>query len=188
MFEIRPATAQRWDDVATVFGRRGGYGGCWCMFWRQTGKDFNEGCGEPNRDAFRSLIADGTEPGLLAYDDGAPIGWVAVAPRSEFGRILRSPTLRPRDGSDDETVWSLNCFVVRPDARGRGVARALIDGAVAFARERGATAVEAYPVVTEGRQVPDDELYTGALDWFTDAGFVIVEQRSERKIVVRRPL
>ena len=37
---IRPATREHWSDLAALFGARGACGGCWCMFWRQTGADF----------------------------------------------------------------------------------------------------------------------------------------------------
>ncbi len=184
---VHPATRERWEDVREVFGERGADGHCWCMYWRLRGDDFQQGCRDgSNRAALRELVESGSRPGLLAYTDGQPVGWVAVAPRAQFGRILRSSTLRPLDGTDDHAVWSLNCFVVRPAARRAGVARRLLEAAVDHAAAAGAGAVEAYPVLMN--TAPDGEMYTGRLDWFTDAGFAIVRRDSARRIVVRREL
>jgi GNAT superfamily N-acetyltransferase len=185
--EVQPATADRWDDLVTLFGPRGAYDGCWCMFWRLRGAEYAAGRGDGNQAGLEALVASGAEPGLLAYDNDRPVGWAAIAPRSEFGRILRSPTLRPRDDSDDRAVWSLNCFFVDRSARRRGVARALLRAAVEFAGERGATAVEAYPLE---RGADAASLYVGALDWFTAEGFVPVGAGAggAKRVVVRRDL
>ncbi|MFP5220586.1 MAG: hypothetical protein ACLGIG_12820 [Actinomycetes bacterium] len=29
-----PVTADRWDDLVTLFGPSGAYSGCWCTWWR----------------------------------------------------------------------------------------------------------------------------------------------------------
>lgn len=184
---VQPVTSERWADVREVFGEHGADGHCWCMYWRLKGEDFQRGCRDrSNRAALQDLVTSGTQPGLIAYADEHPVGWVAVAPRAAFGRIRRSATLRPVDGSDDEAVWSVNCFVVHPDARRTGVARRLLQAAVEHAAAVGAHAVEGYPVLMD--VAPDGEMYTGKLDWFTDAGFSIVRSDSSRRIVVRRDL
>ena len=54
--EIHPLTPERWSDFEELFGPRGAYGGCWCMWWRTTRKEF-EGCqGEKNRQAMKALV------------------------------------------------------------------------------------------------------------------------------------
>ena len=69
-------------------------------------------------------------------------------------------------------MWSLWCVRVRPGHRGPGIAHHLIDGAVAFARARGAPAVEAYPVDNDGRKVDLTMAYVGTRTMFERAGFV----------------
>ncbi|MDQ3931962.1 MAG: GNAT family N-acetyltransferase, partial [Actinomycetota bacterium] len=110
--QIRPLTPHRWGDLEALFGPRGAVAGCWCMWWRQTAREFEQYAGEANRQALRSIVEEGQVPGLLAYRDGRTVGWVSVAPRKEFGRLDRSPTL----GRVDETpVWSVACFYVVRD-------------------------------------------------------------------------
>jgi GNAT superfamily N-acetyltransferase len=185
-YAIHPLTPDRWDDLETLFGPSGAYSGCWCMWWRQISREFSQHAGAGNRDRFRAVVAGGAEPGLLAYEDGEPVGWCAVCPRDELGRVLRSPTLKPTDDLPD--VWAISCFFIPRRRRGGGIAQALLPAAVAFACERGAGAVEAYPVdTTLGHQVSAAELYTGTLPMFLSHGFRVVEpRRSARRVLVRR--
>src|SRR5690606_32344484 len=39
-WQAHPLTPERWPDFERLFGRAGGYGGCWCMWFRQTGKEY----------------------------------------------------------------------------------------------------------------------------------------------------
>ncbi|MEW5827230.1 MAG: GNAT family N-acetyltransferase [Candidatus Bipolaricaulota bacterium] len=180
---FHPLTPDRWCDLEALFGLHGAQGGCWCMWWRQTAKEFAAGRGEPNRAALREIVERGEEPGILAYDRNQAVGWVAVAPRSSYARLARSRTLRP---IDDQPVWSISCFFVAKTHRRRGVMRALIDAACDAAKARGAEVVEAYPVVPGDDHYPDAFAFTGTLDAFLDAGFTIASRPSERRAVVRR--
>jgi GNAT superfamily N-acetyltransferase len=180
--EVLPVTPDRWDDVADLAGERGFTSGCWCMWWRVTSKEFEERHGAGLRQDFRELVAAGPEPGLLAYVDGRPVGWVAVAPRDEYPRLERSPKLRRLD---DRPVWSITCFTIDRQHRRQGVAAALLDAAVDFARQRGADVVEAYPIDTGGGKRSSADLYTGTLAMFERAGFEEVARRGGRPIVRR---
>jgi len=145
--EIHPVTPDRWDDLADLFTRKGPRGGtpmtagCMCMFWRH-----RTGSGAKNRRNMRTIVKGGGEPGLLAYLDGEAVGWVSVAPRAEYGQLLRSRAYGPAD--DEQGVWSIVCFHVDPRAKKQGVASALMEAAVEHAFARGARAVEAYPHVS----------------------------------------
>ena len=181
--DVRPVTPERWGDLVELFERRGPRGGhrnspaagCWCMYWRDRSLEH----GTPKKRALGALVRAGREPGLLAYDDGVPVGWVSVAPREEFGALLRSPQYRPRE--EQEGVWSIVCFVVDRYARHRGVARSLLAAAVEHAFARGATAIEAYP------HVSDTNDYMGNVELFRAQGFEPVRETSKRLIVqVRR--
>ncbi len=131
---IRPVTPDRWGDVVALFGPRGVCAGCWCMYFRQSRSEFERKSGAGNRRALRRLIAGGTEPGLLAYVDGVPAGWMALAPREEYTLLSRSRILQP---VDDKPVWSVVCFFVARAHRGRGLTVALLRKAAAYARRRG---------------------------------------------------
>ena len=39
--EVRPLTPDTWDDFEVVMGPRGGDAGCWCMYNRQTSREFD---------------------------------------------------------------------------------------------------------------------------------------------------
>jgi ribosomal protein S18 acetylase RimI-like enzyme len=178
---IRPLTADRWEDFVELFERRGPRGGrrnspapgCWCMYWR----DRSVAHGPPRRRAMEWIVRAGREPGLLAYEDGEPQGWVAIAPRQEYAAILRSPLYRPRDA--DERVWAIVCFAVDREARGRGLAGALLDAAVEHACRRGASAVEAYA----HRSNRSD--YMGWVELYGAHGFMVVRDAGKRAIVRR---
>jgi ribosomal protein S18 acetylase RimI-like enzyme len=180
--EIHPVTPDRWDDLAALAGERGFTSGCWCMWWRVTSKEFDERHGAGLRRDLQRLVDAGRAPGLLAYVDGVPAGWVAVAPRDEYPRLDRSPKLRRLD---DRPVWSITCFTIDRRHRRRGVAAVLLDAAVDFAQERGAEVVEAYPIDTAGAKRSSAELYTGTLAMFERAGFEEVARRGGRPIVRR---
>jgi GNAT superfamily N-acetyltransferase len=184
--EIHVATAERWDDLVDLFvrlGPRGGVpqtNGCWCQFWHLRGKAYWDGHGAANRTRLDDEVRGGTEPGLLAYVDGAPVGWCRVGPRESFDRLEHSQKLAR---VDDEDVWSVVCFYVHPDAKRHGVASALLDAAVDRARAHGARILEGYPV-EEGHMNID--AYTGYLPMFLAAGFETVREAGRRVIVRRR--
>jgi GNAT superfamily N-acetyltransferase len=184
--EIHPLTPDRWDDLVTVFDRPGDPKGCWCMFYRVRGRDFERRWGRGNREDFRGVVEDGPPPGLLAYRDGAPVGWCAVAPRDAYPRILRSRVVGPVD--DAPACWSIVCFYVVRDERRGGLAAALLEAAVAFAATHGAAAVEGYPKDTAGGTKHANEMFVGSMSMFAAAGFKEVARRSPTRPIMRRAL
>jgi GNAT superfamily N-acetyltransferase len=183
--EVRPVTPDRWDDLVALFGERGAVSGCWCMFFRLSGGEFERRAGAGTRAGLRALVRGGAVPGLLAYAEGRPVGWCSVAPRDEFRRVLRSPTLRP---IDDRPVWSVVCFYIDRTARRRGVAERLLDAAVQHAAAAGAEALEGYPRDTTGRPRSSAELYVGTVSMFQAAGFQEVARRSPTRPIMRLEL
>lgn len=180
--EVRTATPSRWDDLVRVFGPNGAYSNCWCMWWRMHSADFDRASPRSKREALRRMVVGGPAPGLLAYVDDEPAGWVSVAPREQFGRLERSPKLKR---IDDTPVWSIVCFFVHRRHRRGGVARALLHGAVRHAARRGARVVEAYPVDPARRSYGTAEAYTGVVPLFEEAGFREVARRGNRPIMRR---
>jgi GNAT superfamily N-acetyltransferase len=166
--EVRPATAARFDDVATMLGPKNPESSvCWCLSHRVDWKTNRRLVGPARREYVRGLCSRTVAPGVLAYDGEVVVGWAAVAPRSEvtFARSRRIPHV------DDLPVWSLWCIRVRPGHRGSGISHVLIDGAVAYARSQLAPAVERYPVDNGGRKVDLTMAFVGTRAMFERAGF-----------------
>gem|GEM_PF-3344269 len=93
-----------------------------------------------------------------------PTGWCAVEPRSHNEGLVRNNRVpwqgRDEDKSDDR-VWAVTCFFIRRGFRKGGVSRALARAAVSFARDRGARAIEGYPIITT--DVIMEELLVGTV-------------------------
>jgi GNAT superfamily N-acetyltransferase len=182
--DVRPLTPERWPDLVGLFGPRGACADCWCMWWRLSRAEFDAGKAGGNRRGLERSVRSGRVPGLLAYDGGEPVGWVAVEPRAVFPRLARSRILAP---VDDAPVWSITCFFVARSHRGRGVTRALVDAAVRHAKAGGARIVEAYPVDL-ARRTADAVVYHGAASTFRALGFEEAARRSPTRPILRRTL
>ena len=187
---IEPLEPDRWNDLAGLFEEGGDPKWCWCMYFRLRSKDFSITDAAANRSGLQGLTtsaaaAGSPAPGLIGYRDGRAVGWVSLGPRSDYERLERSTTLRP---IDDRPVWSVVCFVVSRRARTQGLARAMLDGAIAYARERGAVALEAYPTPTDGDRRPAASLYRGTLGMFQAAGFKVVGWSTLQAKAAPRPI
>ena len=186
---IRPLTPSRWGDLEAVFEAKGCSipRRCWCMFYRETGRTpLPDGArlADVRKAKLHALCRAGPPPGLLAYAGRTPVGWVTLGPRREFLKLQRSPVMKP---VDEQPVWSIVCFVVPPAYRHRGVARALLQGAIDHAARHGARLLEAYPVDGKSRG-RDDWMWHGAMSMFEQAGFAEVARRRPQRPVVRLAL
>lgn len=179
---IKPLTPSSWDDFEDLFGPRGAYGGCWCMWWRLSRKEFEKGQGDTNRKAMKAIVHSGKIPGLLAYCGGKPCGWCSVAPREDFGSLERSRVLRR---IDDRNVWSLVCFFINKNYRGRNLGLKLIRGAIEFAASQGGEIIEAYPGILKTKKAPPVSSYMGIPKIFKEAGFEEVHRPSKSKVIMR---
>ena len=180
-----PVTPERRADFEALFGPRGAVGGCWCMWYRLKRSDYDAQKGEGNRRAMEAIIDSGRVPGILAYRDEEPVGWCSVAPRSEYPVLDRSRVLKP---VDDQPVWSVVCFFIAKNFRGQGMSGRMLEAAVAYAREQGASIVEGYPVDPRSDSTPDVFAFTGLVSTFLEAGFEEVARRSETRPIMRRYL
>ena len=176
-------------DLAEVFETHGATRGCWCMVFISPYKDAQAGWNGGNRVAFEALAATAPFPmGLLGYDDGVPVAWCAVGPRSRYQRAIgpRNTMLKGRDPSEDDDVWFVPCFFVRVGYRRSGRTRELLDAAVALAAEHGATAVEGFPLASDNPTKLDG--YYGREHVFAESGFTCIANPTPKRVVMRRDL
>ncbi len=152
------------------------------MYWKLPNKEFEANQGEGNRRAQESIVQSRHVPGLLAYVDGVPAGWIAVEPRPNYPRLARSRVLAP---VDEQPVWSVTCFFVAKEYRRQGLTVALLDTAADFVRERGGKIVEGYPTEPREPLAPAAFVYTGLASAFRKAGFKEVARRSETRPIMR---
>lgn len=149
--ETRTLTAELADDYAALFERSFGdnprWAGCWCAFYDDPCSDEDWDPSDPafaerNRRNRLAAIRAGEVTGVLAYEDGRALGWVNAMLRRSYANLRIFDTTV---GEDELEVGSIMCFVVPPEARGRGVATALLEAVDDHLRALGAEVVEAYP-------------------------------------------
>lgn len=177
--EVVPATPDRWGDVVTVLGGNGDRG-CWCQAPRGFATSWSSGPGVRQK-LLRSQLEEDPPAGMLAYVDAEVAGWCGFGPRPRLPRLERSRTI-PK--IDDKPVWAILCFNIRVGYRRRGIASAMLEGVIDFARRSGAPGLEAYPIDPEGGRVDSGFGYVGFTPMFEAAGFrrvVETAARSDRK-------
>jgi GNAT superfamily N-acetyltransferase len=189
---VVPANEARCEDLQAIFGTRGPGSRCWCQRYKLAPREsFRSFPAEERAHRLRTQTECGhpgsdTTSGLVAYLDGEPVGWCAVEPRPAFTGLVRNNRV-PWEGrdedKDDESVWAVTCLFTRAGYRKRGVSRALARAAVDHARERGARAVEGYPMTT--RNAIDEELHVGTEAVFAGAGLREVGRPTKRRAVMR---
>ncbi len=190
-FTTRPLTLENWADLEYLFGLPGGsiVRSCWCMAYRRTGKPPGLGgppgsVGAAAKQAMCDLVGSGVVPGLIGYLDGVAAGWISFGPREEYLKLRRSPVMKP---VDDTPVWSVVCSYVARPHRGQGLQHRLLEAAVEYARENGATVMEAYPV-DKAERSHADFMFFGSRSLYERAGFREVVRRSPTRVVMRREL
>jgi GNAT superfamily N-acetyltransferase len=193
---IVPANEASWDDLRRVVGPMRCHGClCYCQRfkidwsgWRDMAVSDEERAHHLRTQTDCDHPGDGPTSGIVAYVDGEPAGWCNVEPRSELPFIPEPRVVSKRRGEDrdDPTVWAVACFVVRTEFRWGGLMRKLAAAAVEFSRQRGARALEAYPMLTEpGVEITWGELHVGSRNVFAEAGLVEVAHPTKRRYVMR---
>lgn len=151
---------------------------CFCRYWHFGGNknEWLERCAfrpEENAAELEAAVRarESAARGLVALDDaGDVVGWMKLTPRSAVPKLRRLPVYRSLDLGDEETTYAIGCYLVRPDRRGLGVARALTSAAPRFAQEWGAAAVEGYPRRSSEPLHPE-EAWQGPERVFVETGF-----------------
>ena len=192
---IVPANQASCDDLRTVFGTRGAAAICWCQRYKLAPKEaFKHFPAEERAHRLRMRTECGnpeseTTSGLVAYLDGEPVGWCAVEPRTHYPgllRVYRVPWEGRNEDKADESIWAVTCVLARARFRRKGIGYELVRAAVDFARERGARALEGYPMITQpGKDVIWEEIHVGTRSIFEAAGFTQVSHPTKRRVVMR---
>ena len=175
---IFPLTPERWSAMEDLFGAGGACGKCWCMYWR-IGSAYRKRAPEENMRDFHAVVEAGPPPGLVAFAADSAIGWCQVTPQNALPAMAKAKEIGP---ADDMGIWSLSCIYVRKGWRRKGVARALVEAAVEFARDFGAPALEAYPL---DAKLTNSASFTGFVSTFERAGFEIVSRKFPARPVMR---
>jgi predicted GNAT family acetyltransferase len=184
-FTVHPLTPSRWADVEDLFGpEKGANSGCWCMWPRLTGADFKAMGKDKRKKAFKSCVATGPVPGLLLYEKGQAIGWVAVSPRSDVIRFEKARTSQLEPEKDPGKYYAITCFYVRTGHRKRGLMTDLAKAAIDYAKKKKAKAIDVCPIETD-KPLMWGEGFVGLVSVFRELGFTEVARRSPRRPLMR---
>jgi GNAT superfamily N-acetyltransferase len=175
MLRTEPANPAHASALGALFDAAGCP--CHCRYWHFEG-DKNawlERCAlapEQNQAEQAAALAAGTDDaaGIVALVGDDIVGWLKLAPRAALGKLLRLGAYRPLGLAQDPGVLGIGCVLVHPAHRARGVARALIVGAVEHGARVGAHTIEAYPLRAQER-LRDDELGRGPEALYRSLGF-----------------
>ncbi|MFT4148159.1 MAG: GNAT family N-acetyltransferase [Micrococcaceae bacterium] len=175
---IRFATAEDWNSIETLFGKKGASNGCWCLYWL-IGPEYKRRDRELNKIAFEKEVSHDMT-GIIAYRDDVPVGWARFSRRSTLEYLMERFSSYNFSADDPMT---LSCFYISSKARNTGVMTELINYACNWAKKN-EEAIEAYPIDIEKRKVVTDA-FTGALSTFLKAGFVELAPMAKNRPVVR---
>ncbi len=155
------------------------------MYPRLSAKEDQASRGEVNKQKMRTLVESGEKPGLIAFEDDTPIGWISFGPREIFPRLNGSKILAP---IDDQPVWSIVCLFIAKDFRRQGVSVELLKAAGVYARGQRASILEGYPTDPAGKKQPDAFVWTGISSAYLRAGFIEVARRSPTRPIMHLQL
>lgn len=191
---VTPLHEEDWDDLVALFGTKGDPAWCWCQYVATTGGHYSDGSRaertKRNKPALLRQVRSSERPlGVLARDDGEPVGWLALGPVAAYPRLTASPSRMAVTSAEDD-VWSTTCFVVAVGHRRRGTSSALLAAGIDLAREHGARVLEGHPVDPAGHATKPGSaaLYHGVASTFLRAGFREVGRTSPTRPVLRLEL
>jgi GNAT superfamily N-acetyltransferase len=183
---VRPEHGPRLAALLETSGH-----GCFCRYWH-FGGDHREWLArcfhapEQNRAELLGALASGSNEasGIVAEDaSGDLVGWLKLAPAQVCAKVYAQRLYKglPCFQRDPAGVLTIGCLFVRENERRRGVATALLRGAIDAARAAGARALEAFP--RSDTDVADAALMMGPLALFLREGFAIVNDFSPYPVV-----
>jgi hypothetical protein len=82
---FRPLTLKEWKDFENLFGEKGACAGCWCMYWLMNKKEYDEKRKDGRtKEEMKKLVNNKVIPGIIAYDNDKPVGWIAIQKREKY--------------------------------------------------------------------------------------------------------
>jgi GNAT superfamily N-acetyltransferase len=180
---FEPLTKANWQKFEQLFGEKGACGNCWCMYYRLSKSEFNEGkIDNGNKDKMKDLVWENKPTGILVLYEARAIAWCALAPREDFSKLSRSRVHKP---IDDKPVWSIPCFFVHKDFRRCGISVEMLKALISYAKKEKIEILEAYPTIPTTEKLPDSFAWIGLYNSFKQAGFTIVDHTSRNRPMVR---
>ena len=152
------------------------------MSWRLAHSDFEQQKGKGNKNTMKKLVKQNEQIGILAYSNGKPIGWCAIAPREQYIKLENARVLKR---IDDKPVWSITCFFITKEFRRKGISVELLKGVIAYCKKKGVKVIEAYPIIPYANNIPAAFAWTGILSSFTKAGFTVAKRWSKARPIMR---
>ncbi|MET7455215.1 GNAT family N-acetyltransferase [Streptomyces sp. NPDC005574] len=181
-YQVRLLDASTWDAFAELVERNNGvYGGCWCIgYHRECGQQ-----GISHRQAKERRVRTGRAHAALVLDqDGTAQGWCQYGSPEELSHI------KHRRAYDKDAPprpdWRITCVYVDTKHRGRGIARAALEGALDQIAQAGGGLVEAVSEVTDGREAQGRFLFSATVELFEDFGFTRGRQVGKHAWIVTR--
>jgi GNAT superfamily N-acetyltransferase len=182
---VKPLDASTWPEFALLVERHNGiWGGCWCMGFHAKGPGWGVSPAL-NRSEKEQLVAEGRAQAALVFEGGDCVGWCQFGPTRQLPRIKSLKAYQA--GLKDLPDWRITCFFVSRRHRGKGVAAAALDGALAEIARRGGGLVESYPDDVEDTKLASGFGHNATVAMFERRGFVRQRQIAKHRwVVVRR--
>ena len=141
------------------------------MYLRYSNKEYQNMNGSKRKqELYNTEIKEKFSLGLHAYLDSKPIGWVAIGPKEDFKKLVKSRTIKT---IDDQPVWSIICFYIHKIYRNEGITKLLLEATVEYASGKKCVMLESYPIIALNR-IQDEFVYCGTENLFSEVGFVKV--------------
>jgi GNAT superfamily N-acetyltransferase len=182
-YTTRPLDASTWEAFADLVERNNGiYGGCWCVAFHTA---YRRGSGDHRR-LKEQLVRTGNAHAALVFDErGFAQGWCQYGSPDELGlkhhREYRKDPPPP-------ARWRIACIFVDKRHRGRGIARAAIEGALGQIAAAGGGLVEAISETTAGRRAQGRFLFSATVELFEELGFARGRQVGKHAWIVSRDI
>lgn len=189
---LSPATREAYlaffdHERGPAFADNPGWARCYCQFYRTAPAiDWKTLNGDQNRLAAGAAISCGEAEGYLARAGAETVGWLHAAPRHKLPHALERIGVEPPPiDVPPHDAALIVCFVIAPAWRRRGVAGALLDGALADLAARGIAIVDAFPFKAGDSVSPADH-YHGPAALFASRGFTTVTETADLAVVRKR--
>lgn len=153
---------------------------CFCNYWHFEGNknEWLEKCAfraEENFAEQEARVRSGASAsrGLLYIENDRALGWMKLVPLATIPKLRKLPVYKSIDLGNEEATYGVGCFLVHPEHRGRGLARAMLQEASSFLRRWGGDCIAGFPRRTSDRLYPE-EVWQGPESLFLKGNFDIL--------------